>query len=62
MQKEIFPPSLKEETGEMVVMTRDQKKGQKAVALKITTVKLSQVSLLQDASSSISGGRQLDLC
>lgn len=61
MQKEIFPPSLKEETGEMVVMTRDQKKGQKAVALKITTVKLSQVSLLQDASSSISGGRQLDL-
>jgi len=61
MQKEIFPPSLKEETGEMVVMTRDQKKGQKAVALKITTVKLLQVSLLQDASSSISGGRQLDL-
>lgn len=61
MQKEIFPPSLKEETGEMVVMTRDQKKGQKAVALKITTVKLSRVSLLQDASSSIIGGRQLDL-
>lgn len=61
MQKEIFPPSLKEETGEMVVMTRDQKKGQKAVALKITTVKLLQVSLLQDASSSIIGGRQLDL-
>lgn len=52
MQKGWDLPSFLKEENRKIVIVRREKKGHKGIALKITTVKLSQVSPLQDASTS----------
>jgi len=51
-KEEILPSSLKEETRKMTVEAKEQKKERKVAALESTTIKLSQVSLRQGASTS----------